>query len=116
TLLLLLLAINALARPYTNCSHDARLYSLQVLNQAEQGAFSGDVFLCYGSQDQYSIFSRLAAPLASAFGLRPAFFVLYLIFNTLFIVGLFRLIRTLFSDPIVSTSALIFLVSADLFY
>lgn len=116
TLFLLLLAINAVARPYANCTHDARLYSLQVLNHVEGGAFADDVFLRYGSQDKFSVFSPLAAPLAAAAGLRGAFFVLYLLFNTYFIWSLYRLVRTLIADPIVSTSSLIYLVSADLLY
>ncbi len=116
TLFVLLLAVNALARPYQNCAHDARLYSLQVLNQAENGAFADDVFLRYGSQDQFSIFSRAVGPLAAAFGVRATFFVLYLVFNTLFLWGLFRFIRRLFPDPAVSSASLIFLVAADLFY
>lgn len=116
TLFLLLLALNGLARPYWNCAHDARLYSLQVINQAEDGAFADDVFLRYGSQDQFSIFSRVVGPLAAAFGVRSTFFALYLLFNTYFIWGLFSLVRRLFADPVISTSALIFLVVGDLYY
>ncbi len=116
TLFLLLLALNAVVRPYSNCTHDARLYSLQVINQAEGGAYVDDVFLRYGSQDQYSIFSRIVAPLVALGGLRSTFFVLYLIFNTIFLWGLFRLVRMLIADPFVSTTALIYLVSAELYY
>ncbi|HZZ82432.1 MAG TPA: hypothetical protein VFE62_28290, partial [Gemmataceae bacterium] len=115
-LFLLLLALNALARPYYNCVHDARLYSLQVLNQAEEGAFADDVFLRHGSQDQFSIFSRAVAPLAAAVGVRTAFFLLFLVFNTYFIWALFQLTRRLFADPVLSTCALIFMVTTDLFY
>ncbi len=116
TLFVLLLAVNALARPCANCTHDARLYGLQVLNRAEGGAFGDDVFLRFGSQDQFSVFSRLAAPLAELGGVRLTFFVLYVLFNTYFVWSLFRLIRILFADPFLSTSALIYLVSADLYY
>jgi hypothetical protein len=116
TLFALLLALNAIARPYSNCAHDARLYSLQVLNQVEHGAFADDVFLRYGSQDKFSVFSAAVAPLAAAFGVRAAFFGLYLVFNTIFLWGLFRFIRALFPDSTISTAALIFLVSGDLFY
>lgn len=115
-LFVVILAVNALARPYANCSHDARLYSLQVLNQAEDGAFADDVFLRYGSQDHYSLFSRLVAPLVAIGGVRATFFVLYLIFNTLFVWGLFRLVRALIADPFISTAALIYLVAAELRY
>ena len=116
TLFAILLALNAIARPYSNCTHDARLYSLQVLNQVEQGAFADDVFLRYGSQDKFSIFSAAVAPLAATFGVRTAFFGLYLVFNTIFLWGLFRFVRALFPDPLIATAALIFLVSGDLYY
>jgi hypothetical protein len=116
TLFLLLVALNALARPYCNCAHDARLYSLQVINQVETGAFADDVFLRYGSQDKFSFFSSAVAPMAATLGIRETFFALYLVFNTIFLWGLFRFIRALFADPMISTAALIYLVTSDLFY
>jgi hypothetical protein len=116
TLFVLLLAINAIARPCSITSHDARLYSLQALNSADAGSFADDVFLRYGSQDQYSLFSRLVGPFVATFGLRLAFFVLYVTFNALFLFGVFRLVRALIEDQLVSTLALAYLVSAPLSY
>src|SRR5947209_4344896 len=55
-LLLVLLAANAVTRPYANIEHDARLYSVQVLNQAERGSFNDDLFFRHGSQDRFSLF------------------------------------------------------------
>ena len=114
TLFVLLLAVNAIARPCTSTSHDARLYSLQALNHAEDSAYADDVFLRYGSQDRYSAFSQVAGPIVREFGVRPVFFTFYLIFNTLFLFALFRLVRTLISDPVVSTLSLIYLTTAPL--
>src|SRR5437660_1526784 len=74
TLFALLLAFNAVARPCSSTAHDARLYSLQALNSAEAGAYGDDVFLRYGSQDQFTLFSRVVGPLVAAFGVRTAFF------------------------------------------
>jgi hypothetical protein len=116
TLFCLLLALNAIARPCSITAHDARLYSLQALNQAEHGTYADDVFLRYGSQDQFSLFSRLAGPMVAVLGLRPAFFVLYLVVNTLLILALFRLVRTLIDDSAIATVALIYLVTAPLSY
>jgi hypothetical protein len=115
-LFVLLLALNAITRPCSVTAHDARLYSLQVINVAENGAYADDVFLRFGSQDQFSLFSRVVAPMVAMLGLRLAFFALYLVFNTLFILGLFRLVRTLVADPLVSTLALVYLVTAPLSY
>ncbi len=116
TLFVLLLALNAVARPCSATAHDARLYSLQALNFAEQGAYADDVFLRFGSQDQFTAFSQVVGPLAAALGVRLAFFPLYLIFNTLFIFALFRLIRALIDDALIATLALFYLVTAPLNY
>src|SRR6516225_361745 len=60
TLLVVLLCVNAFSFPYAGITHDARLYSVQVLNRVEDGSYSDDLFFRYGSQDDYSLFSRLA--------------------------------------------------------
>ncbi|MBM3994275.1 MAG: hypothetical protein FJ303_09015 [Planctomycetes bacterium] len=116
TLFLLLLALNAVARPCSSTAHDARLYSLQTLNNAESGAYSDDVFLCHGSQDQFSLFSRTIGPIVTLIGVRPAFFALYLVFNTLFIYAVFRFIRALVDDSLIATLALFYFVTAPLNY
>lgn len=95
TLFVVLLAINALARPYAGITHDARLYSGQVLNQVEGGTYADDIFFRYGSQDQYSLFSRLVAPVVSVFGLPIGFFLIYLLSKTLLIWGMIRIVQTL---------------------
>src|SRR5438874_1165283 len=76
SLLLVLLAVNALARPYAGITHDARLYSAQVLNQIDPTVYGDDIFFRYGSQDQFSIFSRFVAPVVRLLGLETAFFLL----------------------------------------
>ena len=116
TLFCLLLAMNALARPCYATAHDAHLYSLQALNQAEPGSYADDVFLRFGSQDQFSIFSRLMGPTVALLGVRTAFFLGYLVFNALFIFALFRLVRALIDDPVIATLSLIYLVTAPLSY
>ncbi len=116
TLFVLLLALNAVARPCSPTAHDARLYSLQALNRAEDGAYADDVFLRFGSQDRFSAFSQVVGPLVREFGVRPVFFALYLVFNSLFLFALFRLVRVLFTDPIISTMALVYLATAPLPY
>src|SRR6266446_6198378 len=62
-LFVLLFCVNTLAHPYAGITHDSRLYSVQVLNRVEEGTYAEDLFFRYGSQDEYSLFSRLAAPL-----------------------------------------------------
>jgi hypothetical protein len=95
-LCLVALALNALVQPYTGLIHDSRLYALQVANRVEGGAFNNDLFLAYGSQDKYSLFSHLAAPLAAVFGIPVTFFALYLLARVLFLYGLTRFFLQLF--------------------
>jgi hypothetical protein len=93
---LVTLALNAVTQPYPGIIHDARLYGLQVLNRVEDGALAHDLFLRYGSQDQYSVFSIVAAPLATWIGIPGAFVLLYLLSRALFLYGMMRLVLQLF--------------------
>ena len=68
TLFAYLLALNALAYPYAGITHDARLYAMQVQNRIASGAYNDDLFFRYGSQDSYSLFSTLVAPVAASWG------------------------------------------------
>ncbi len=109
TLLVALLLVNALFRPYAGLVHDARLYGIQVLDRIEPRTHADDLYLCYGSQDAYSAFSRFAAPLVQAIGLPGAFFLLYLGSNAVFFFGLQRLVQALVKPRSMAILALIYL-------
>ncbi len=94
-LFLVLVCVNTLALPYAGITHDARLYSVQVLNHVEDGSYADDLFFRYGSQDEYSLFSRLAAPLVRGLGLSAAFFIIYLLSKSLLFYGMMRLVQAL---------------------
>lgn len=115
-LFVVLFTINALSRPYLGITHDTRLYSGQVLNHVEDGAYADDLFFRYGSQDQYSLFSRLAAPLVQVMGLPAGFFVLYLISKSLLIWGMMRLVQTLIPDKAAAVLALAFCMVVSVRY
>lgn len=55
------LAIWALARPSQGIRHDAILYLAQVLSRHAPEVFANDIFFTYGSQDNFSGYSRLMA-------------------------------------------------------
>ena len=93
-----LLAVNALAMPYADMLQDARLYAFQVLNVVEGGRFAQDLFFQYGSQDRYSLFSTLLAPVARVLGISCTFFLLYLVGNALYLAAVQRFFRVLFAD------------------
>ncbi len=107
-LTLLALALNAVLLPYLGMVHDARLYALQTLNHVHGGAFSNDLFLRYGSQDRFTFFTTLAAPLAGWVGLPTAFFLIYLACRALFLYGVTRLLIRLFgSGPLTALAVLV---------
>jgi hypothetical protein len=105
----LLLAANALVEPYTGFTHDSRLYAVQVLERIHPGSFAGDLYLRYGSQDRYSLFTTLMASLVQFFGLHVAFFWVYLASKALLFWGLLRLTRVLISSDVALVLALIHL-------
>jgi hypothetical protein len=74
-----MLLANALLHPYRGLFHDARLYAVQAVERAEPGSLAQDLYLQFGSQDRYSIFSLLMAPLIRVVGLESAFFLGYLV-------------------------------------
>jgi hypothetical protein len=65
---LLALALWLCARPYRGIRHDAILYAGQILNRLYPERFASDPFFMHGSQDRWSLFSPLMAPLVEHFG------------------------------------------------
>lgn len=67
-----ILAISAwvlLAHPYEGLRHDGVLYFGQALLHSDVPALRNDVFFASGSQDRYSIYAHLMAPLYARLGL-----------------------------------------------
>jgi hypothetical protein len=61
-------ALWLLGRRYPGIIHDATLYVTMGLNRLDPQAFAGDLFFVNGSQDSFSIFSPLYAPLIGLLG------------------------------------------------
>jgi hypothetical protein len=116
SLFLALFALDALATPYAGMLHDARLYAGQVLHYLDPELYANDLFFRFGSQDRYSVFSSLAAPVVLVFGLRSAFFLLYLSSRALLLWAMQRLIGVLLPDRLLSTVTLIAIVVSPLPY
>ena len=104
-----LLLINAIAQPYSGLIHDARLYAVQVLNRVDPGLYADDLFLKYGSQDKFSLFSQTVAPFAGEFGLLPAFLGFYIISIGILLLGAQRFMTTLTRHHVVAAAALVYL-------
>lgn len=107
----LLLLVNALALGYAGLVHDARLYGIQTLNRVERGSYSHDLYLKFGSQDRYSLFSTVAFPLVALVGLRTGFFLMYLASNALFLWASQRLVLALVRDRVLAAAGLLFLAT-----
>jgi len=67
-LLFALAALWLLGRRYAGISNDAILYALQGLRRLDPGSLGKDLFFAHGSQDAYTIFPVLYAPLIEALG------------------------------------------------
>lgn len=115
-LFLILCTVNTIARPYGGITHDTRLYSGQVLNRVESGSYADDLFFRYGSQDDYSLFSRLAAPLVGWLGLPTAFFLIYIASKSLLIWGMMRIVLTLIPNRTAAVVALVYSMAVGIHY
>jgi len=69
---LLCIATLALSHRYHGIFHDARLYTLQALSHLHPGSLDEDVFLKFGSQDRFTLFSPIYAGAIRLFGVEPA--------------------------------------------
>ena len=105
TLWLMMLALNGLFQPYTGVIHDARLYAVQVMNRVDPGAYSDDLFFRYGSQDQFSAFSLVTAPLVKTLGIEWAFAIIFLVSSAASLYVVCRLILRLVPDPLAAVIA-----------
>jgi hypothetical protein len=72
TMLILLAVLWLATRPYAGIVHDARFYMVQALHSLHPSRFAQDLYFKFGSQDQFTIFTKLYAPLVSALGVGAA--------------------------------------------
>lgn len=95
-MLLLLAALWMAARPYYGIVRDARLYMAQALYRLEPEKFQGDLFFRYGSQDSFSLFSAVFAPVVQMLGPGWAHLVFSVLGQIFWLAGLFALVIALF--------------------
>jgi hypothetical protein len=112
----LLLAANAIAMPYLGFIHEARLYAGQVLNTLEPETYGGDLFFQFGSQDRFTLFSAVMAPLTQRVGIDTAFFLGYLLSLGIFLWSLSRLVTRLFPDTPFALLGLFYIVMMPIPY
>jgi hypothetical protein len=76
TAILALAAIWLLTHRYFGIQHDGLFYAVQALARITPGAYTNDIFFAFGSQDDYSLFSRPYAALIRSLGLADAALIL----------------------------------------
>jgi hypothetical protein len=95
--LLLCVATWMLAHPYQGIFHDANLYTLQALAHLHPDTLAHDVFLRFGSQDRFTIFSPLYALTIRLLGVDHAAALLTLVSQVALFVGGWCLARAVLS-------------------
>lgn len=88
---LLIVALWLISRPYRGVRHDGILYLGQTLAHTLPDTIGRDLFLGYGSQDRYSIFSVLMSPLVQALGVPLSQLGMLLLCQVAFALGCWAL-------------------------
>jgi hypothetical protein len=97
----MIFALWALQHPYAGIYHDAQLYTIQALARVHPAELAQDVFLRYGSQDRFTLFSPLYAAAIRTLGLGPAAATLTFLFHCAFAAALLMLARRLLPGHLV---------------
>lgn len=93
---MLLLAFWMVTRPYAGIVHDARLYAIQAMRYSNPSVFSDDLYFRFGSQDSFTLFSSVYAPIVSAFGPSIAHIAATLLAHSFWIGALLVAVSALF--------------------
>ncbi len=92
------MALWLIVRPYRGVRHDGVLYLGQTLGRLMPDSIGQDLFLAYGSQDRYSIFSSIMAPLVRYLGVGSSQIVALFAAGALFIFGCWKMTAGLSSS------------------
>ena len=95
-----LLAFWLIARPYRGVRHDALLYLGQALRRLMPDRFANDLFLQVASQEKYSLFSPLMAPIVGHLGIGGAEMILLACCNLLFMLAVWKMSEGWFDRPL----------------
>lgn len=104
-----------LMHPYRGLVHDGRLYTFQALSHLRPDLYSSDIFVLFGSQDDFTLFSPLYASMISYLGVEPAAAALTLCSILLFLIATFALARELLT-PQQAWIALLLLLLVPAYY
>ena len=91
-------------RPYAGIVHDSRLYTLLALRPDHPG-LATDLFLQFGSQDRFTLFSPLYRPLIALLGVGQAAMTLTLVAQLLWLGAAYGLAKTVVRDTALALAA-----------
>jgi hypothetical protein len=103
------------SHPYLGAIHDARLYLFEALARFDAPRFSGDLYLRYGSQDNFSVYGRLLSSAVGWLGAPAANFWVTVLAEGLWLLGAVLLVRAAvssFAERVMALGAIILLPSA----
>jgi hypothetical protein len=89
----LIVALWLATRPYYGLIHDARFYMVEALHALDPARFADDLYFRFGSQDQFTIFSHLYAPLVAGLGVANAAIAATLLGQVLFLAGVIAFVH-----------------------
>jgi hypothetical protein len=95
---LLVVTLWLVTRPYQDIVGDSRFYTVQALDMLMPRHFSEDLYFRYGSQDRFTLFSRIYGPFIRLLGLSWANIILTVIGQCLWVGGLISLAGSMFRD------------------
>jgi hypothetical protein len=84
---LLVIGVWLMLHPYRGIVHDARLYAVQALRQLNPEIFDRDLFFAFGSQDEFTLFTALFAPLVAGIGMSLASLITVAVGHALWLSG-----------------------------
>ncbi|XXG31614.1 MAG: hypothetical protein WJ306_03240 [Ferrovum myxofaciens] len=96
SLILLLLILWLVTRPYEGILWDSEYYTVQALHFLWPDRYANDLYFAFGSQDQFSIFSRIYGPVIASLGLAHAHIALTLLTQLAWVSGLAYLAKGMF--------------------
>jgi hypothetical protein len=109
--ILLLLCLWVALHPYKGIIHDARLYLVNALNGIDH-RFAQDLFLVYGSQEKFTVFSFLYRPIIRSIGFVAAHGVVLVIGQLAWFASMLYFVRASFEsreNAVLAAAAIIIL-------
>jgi hypothetical protein len=86
---------------YQGLRHDGQLYTFQALAHLHPGSLANDIYLRYGSQDDFTLFSPLYAGVIRLLGVEHAAALLTFLFQVAFVLCAWLLARKLLPPRLV---------------